>query len=92
MSRLDVEDPRMLIWVYVMARHGVGGPKVVYGSTFFHQLRVQLLMIEDYAYEGGKFCEDPELPLSEGEEWDERGKKDTIHHVFKFSIYLIFIL
>ena len=85
-SRLGHEDSRMLRWVYVMARHGGGGSKVVYGSTFFHWLAGQLLMIEDYAYEGAGFREDLELPLSEGEEWDERGKKDTIHHVFNFSI------
>ena len=39
---------------------------------------------------GGDFCEDPQLPLPKGEEWDERGKKDTIHHVFKFSILFNF--
>ena len=91
-SRLDPEDPRMLRWVYVMAHVGGEGHKFVYKSAFFHWLRGQLLMIEDYAYEGVDFCKDPELPLSEGEKWDERGKKDTIHHVFNFSIYLIFIL
>ena len=58
-SRLDPEDPRMLKWVYVMACHGGGGSKVVYGSTFFRWLRGQLLMIKDYAYEGEDFCEDP---------------------------------
>ena len=34
--RLDAEDPRMLRWVYVMARHDGGGSKVIYGSVFFH--------------------------------------------------------
>ena len=45
-------------------------------------------MIEDYAYEEAYFCKDPELPLPEGEEWDERGKKDTIHHVFNFFNFI----
>ena len=36
MSRLDPEDPRMLRWVYIMAHHGGEGPKVVYGTAFFH--------------------------------------------------------
>ena len=38
-SRLYAEDPRILRWVYVMARHGGGGSKVFYGSVFFHRLR-----------------------------------------------------
>ena len=43
-------------------------------------------MIEDYAYEGADLCEDIELPLPEGEEWDDRDEKDNVHHVFNFSI------
>ena len=38
-SRLDPEDPRMLRWVYVMALHGGGGPKAIYGASFFRWLR-----------------------------------------------------
>ena len=56
---LDPEDPRMLRWVYIMAHHGGGGPKVVYGTYFFCWLRGQLLMIEDYSYEGEDFWDDP---------------------------------
>ena len=82
-SRLDPEDPRMLRWVYIMARHG--GPKVFYGTSFLHWVRDQLLMIEYYTYEGADFQDDPELILLEGEEWDARGKKYTIYHVFNFS-------
>ena len=71
MRKLYIEDPRMLRWIYVMAHHGGRGSKVVYESLFFHWLRNQLLMIEDYAYEGAELCEDPDLPLPEGEEWDD---------------------
>ena len=91
-SRFDVEDPRMLIWVYVMARHDGGGSKVIYRSVFFRWLRNQLLMIEDYAYEGENFHEVPKLPFPEGEEWDDRGKKDDINYVFNFSFLFYFIL
>ena len=49
-------------------------------------------MIEDYAYEGVDFREDPELPLPEVEEWDDQGKKDAINYVFNFLIFIIFIL
>ena len=61
--KLYVEDSRMLRWVFVMSRHSGGGSKVVYGSILFCWLRNQLLMIEDYAYEGENFYEDPELPI-----------------------------
>ena len=42
-------------------------------------------MIKDYAYEGANFWDDTEIVLHKGEEWDDQGKKDTIHHVFNFS-------
>ena len=58
-SRLDPEDPRILRWVLVMGLYGGRGPKVVYGSTFFRWIWGQLVMIEDYAYEGSDFWDDP---------------------------------
>ena len=90
MSRLDAEEPRMLRWVYVMARHGGRGSKVVYKTVFFHWLRNQLLMIEDYGYEGPKFYEGLELPLPKGEDWYDQGKKDAINYFFNFSIIFNF--
>ena len=51
-TRLDPEDPRMLAWVIAMPLLGGGGPKFTYSSRFFLWLRNQLLMVEDYAYEG----------------------------------------
>ena len=75
MRIIEPKDPRMLRWVYIMDRHGGGGPKVIYGSSFFRWLRVQLLMVEDYSYEGADFWDDLELTLPKGEEWDDRDKK-----------------
>ena len=63
---IDAEDPRVIRWVNVMAHHGGGGLKVTYGSVFFHWQQIQLLMIEDYAYEGADFRHDPEIPFPEG--------------------------
>ena len=46
LSRIDVEDPQMSIWVEAMALHGGGGgPRVSYGAVFFFLLRGQLLMV-----------------------------------------------
>ena len=64
LTRIDVEDPHITWWVEAMARHGGGGgPKVTYGPFLFHWLRGQLLMLEDYAYVGADFRDDPNLPL-----------------------------
>ena len=71
-----------------MAHHGGGGSKVVCASVFFPWLWNQLLMVEDYAYEGEEFREDPKLPLPEEEEWDDRVKKDATIHSFNFSIFI----
>ena len=76
LSRLDVKDPKMSRWVDAMAgQHNGGGPRVTYGPTFFRWLRSQLLMVEDYTYAGTNFREDPDLPLLDGVEMDDRGKK-----------------
>ena len=74
MSRLENKDPRILRWVLVMSLYGGRGHKVVYGSTFFCWLRGQILMIEDYSYEGANFRDDLELVLLKGGEWDDQGK------------------
>ena len=86
---LDVEHPRVIRWVNVMAHHGGGGLKVTYGSVFFHWQRIQLLMIEDYAYEGTYFRNDLELPLPKGEKWDDRVNKDATIHIFIFKIFIL---
>ena len=49
-NELRADNPCMVHWVEVMARHGDGGSKVKYGSAFFRWLDDQLLMIEDYTY------------------------------------------
>ena len=38
---------------------------------FFGWLRRQLIMVEDWLYAGTDFTRDPDLPLPEGDEWDE---------------------
>ena len=58
-TRLNLEDPKMVAWVTAMPRLGGGEPKVNYRFGFFRWLRNQLLMVEDYAYEGVDFHNDP---------------------------------
>ena len=49
-------------------------------------------MVEDYAYEGADFCDDPELALPEGEEWDEQGKKRHYPLVFLIFVFISFFI
>ena len=81
-TRLEPKDPRILAWVTSMPHLRGGGPKVTYSSGFFRWLRNWLLMVEDYAYEGADFRNDPELVFHEGEVWDDRGKKTLSTYVF----------
>ena len=63
---LRARDPRMLRWVEIMDRTGVGRGRVKFGDPFFRWLQDQILMIEDYAYAGTDFTGDPDLPLPPG--------------------------
>ena len=87
-TRLELEDPRMIAWVIAMPHLGGGGPKVSYGIGFFHWLRNRLLMVENYSYEGAYFRDDSELVLPEGEVWDERGKERHYQLMFFKILYL----
>ena len=58
-----------------MARTGAGKGKVKFGDPFFRWLRDQILMVEDYAYAGMNFSENPDLPLPLGGQWGDIGKK-----------------
>ena len=39
-------------------------------------------MVEDYAYVGADLRGDLKLPLSEDDQWDDRGEKNTIPCIF----------
>ena len=50
---------------------------------FFGWLRRQLIVVEDWPYAGTDFTGDPDLPLPEGDDWDEELGK-TIFLIFMF--------
>jgi hypothetical protein len=79
-------------WVDLMARHG-GMPIIKYDQDFFQWLRDHLIMVEEYAYAGTNFREDPDLALPEGSQWGEMGKNDIflIYVVFGISIIKCFL-
>jgi hypothetical protein len=70
------QDPRMLRWCNLMARHVVG-PIIKYNDSFFDWLRPQMLMIDDYAYAGLDFRGDLDFSLPEDAQWGDLGKKYT---------------
>ena len=41
-------------------------------------------MVKDYAYVGTGFRGDPDIPFLEDDQWNYRGKKDTISLCFYF--------
>jgi hypothetical protein len=59
-----------------------GVPTITYGPTFFQRLRDQLIMIEDYAYDGADFYGDLDLALPEGAHWGDIGKKLIFHYIY----------
>ena len=66
----------------------MGKGKVKFGDLFFQWLRDQILMVEDYAYVGTDFSEDPELPLPPGGQWSELGKKqETLKWKYCFYVF-----
>ena len=86
--------PQMNRWVDLMARHGKM-PIVTYNLSFFHFLRDQLVMVEDYAYVKTKFHGDIELELPEGSQWGEIGKNIFFiifyFWYFNYKMFLSFI-
>lgn len=63
-------EPRMAHWTTLMPRGG-GGQQISWRPKFFVWLLRQLIVVEDWPYAGTDFTRDPDLPLPEGEEWDE---------------------
>ena len=45
---------------------------------FFIWLRHQMIVVEDWPYAGTDFTGDPDLPLPDGEDWDEELGKNSI--------------
>jgi hypothetical protein len=75
------QDPRMMRWCNLMARH-VAGPIIKYNDLFFDWLRPQMLMIDDYAYANLDFRGDLDLVLPEDAQWGDLGKKYTFCSFF----------
>jgi len=78
-------EPRMARWAALMPRGG-GGQHMAWRPDFFIWLRRQLIFVEDWPYAGTDFTGDPDLPLHEGEDWDEELGKNS----FCFDVFYVF--
>ena len=73
-QQIDVEEPgrrepQMRRWVEIMARHG-RGHVYTYPATFVHWVERKIICIDDYAYAGSDFRNNPDMMLSPGGRWD----------------------
>src|SRR5699024_10297258 len=81
------QEPRMARWAALMPRGG-GGQEMPWHPEFFIWLRRQFIVIQDWPYAGTSFMGDPDLPLPEGEEWEEELGMHSL--VLMFSIFFVF--
>ena len=86
---LGDRDPHMLMWVEIMAHTGGVRAKVKFEATFFHWPIDQILMIEDYAYVGANFKDDPDLPLPPSAQWGDIGKNQNPKMLIMFLYFYI---
>ena len=56
---------------------------------FFRWLRHELIVVEDWPYAGTDFIGDPNLPLPEGDHWDEELGKTSCFLIFMFYVFLL---
>ena len=85
---LGPQEPKLVRWVAVMARHPDEGAAVVrFTDSYFHWLEDQVFAIQDFPYAGVDFRGDPDMVLPQGEQWDDRG---TLFFTI-FSNYIIFL-
>ena len=55
-----------------------------YKLAFFSCLQRKLNVVEDWSYNGTKVRGDPDMPLPDGEDFDDEGKKS----IFDFLIFI----
>ena len=88
------QEPKLVRWVAVMARHPDEGAAVVrFTDSYFHWLEDQVFAIQDFPYAGIDFRGDPDMVLPQGEQWDDRGTlfftSFQIMYFFLFFIYIV---
>jgi len=71
---LGPQEPKLIRWVSVMARHPDEGATFVrFSDSYFHWLEDQVFAVQDFPYAGMDFRGSPDMVLPQGEQWDDRG-------------------
>lgn len=73
---LDLREPKHRRWAFLDPHTGGGPIRHFFEEYFFEWLNGQIVMIDDYAYEGMDFTRDPDLIFLLGTNWEPQGKKD----------------
>ena len=81
-------EPRMDRWAALMPRLGEG-QQMSWRLEFFRWLRRQLIIVEDWPYVGTDFTGDSDLPLPEGDDWDEELGKTSCFLIFMFYVFFV---
>ena len=74
----DTREPRQGRWSSLNPRIGGGLIWHFFEEDFFQWLHGQIVMINDYAYEGMDFTGDPDLMLPPGTKWGPQGENDLL--------------
>ena len=80
-------DLSMLKWSGLLSRLG-GGRQPHFTEDFFSRLDHDILVVNDYEYDGIDFHQDPDLEIPEDEDWNASlGKKHAISFPFIFVCF-----
>ena len=72
-----------------MPRSG-GDQQMSYNLAFFIWLSCQLIMVENWSYNRTEFRGDPDIPLPEGDDFDDGGEQKKIVFWF-FIVFFIYV-
>lgn len=86
------QDPWILRWVSLMARHGNNGPMVWYFPEFFVWLSQYIISIEDFPYVGMDYIGDPNILLLVGTQWGDLGENVSFCCFQFFQFLFVFCL
>ena len=90
---LGPQQPKLIRWVVVMARHPDEGAAVVrFSESYFDWLEGQLFVIQDFPYAGMDFRGDPDMVLPQGEQWDDRGTFIFTSFLIMYFLFFIYIV
>ena len=68
-----------------------GDQQMSWRLEFFDWLRWKIIFVEDWPYAGTYFIDDPDLPLLEGEDWDEDLGKNPFFKFYEYYDFFVYL-